>query len=187
MSARLGLVADAQGLTNTPSRPQRGGRFETEQAEGLRRATMNKQLTQELWDANARIESMIHIGGMAADGDSLPNVLEDLLQEDDETLAHAFPDMPAWVKEVLDDRHERGPAFSEWVHRSGKLGFVVQFATPVMSNVDEHGGGTYSWGHYYTRWTYGETLEEAASNALAWVAERRAHERQKQRTEAVEA
>ena len=57
---------------------------------------------------------------------------------------------------------------------------------PLVSG-DEHGGGTYSWGHYYTRWTYGETLEEAASNALEWVAERRAHERQKQRTEAVEA
>ena len=36
----LGLVADAQGLTNTTSRPQRGGRFETEQAEGLRRGAI---------------------------------------------------------------------------------------------------------------------------------------------------
>ena len=62
---------------------------------------MNKQLAQQLWDANARIESMIHIGGMATDGDSLPDVIDDLLQEDDETLADAFPDMPEWVKEVL--------------------------------------------------------------------------------------
>ena len=35
MSARLGLVADAQGLTNTRSRGHRPGRFETEQADRL--------------------------------------------------------------------------------------------------------------------------------------------------------
>jgi len=35
-NARLGLVADAQGLTNTRSRVRSTGRFETEQAEGLR-------------------------------------------------------------------------------------------------------------------------------------------------------
>jgi hypothetical protein len=145
---------------------------------------MNKQLYEQLEQACARIEALIHIGGMVTDGDSMPDVVDDLLQEDDETLAHAFPDMPAWVKEVLDDRHERGPAFAEWVHQDNKLGFVVKFATPVMRNVDGNGCGTYSWGHYYTQWTYGDTLEKATENGLAWVALRRAAEFEKERAAA---
>lgn len=148
---------------------------------------MNKQLYEQLEQANARIESLIHLGGMVTDGDSLPDVIDDLLQEDDDTLEEAFPGMPEWVKDALDDRHERGPAFAEWIHEEGRLGFVVQFATPVMRNVDEDGCGTFSWGHYYTHWTYGETLEEATTQALSWVAERRANELQKQRAEAVDA
>lgn len=148
---------------------------------------MNKQLHQQLFQANARIESMIHLGGMITDGDSLPEAIDDLLYEGPETLADVFPDVPASIKEVLNVRDEIHSAFCEWIHQKQRLGFVVQFATPVMSHVDEDGGGTYSWGHYYTHWAYGETLEEAAGKGLAWVAERRASEREKQSVKAGQA
>jgi hypothetical protein len=145
---------------------------------------VNKQLHEQLEQATARIEALIHIGGMLTDPDSLPNAIERLLEEDDDTLSHAFPDIPDWVKEALDDLAERGYAFFEWAHQNNKLGFVVQFATPVMRDVDGDGGGTFSWGHYCTRWVYGETLEEAAKRGLEWVAERRAAELEKERGKA---
>ncbi len=136
---------------------------------------MHKKLYEQLEQANARIESLIHLGGMVASGDSLPDVIDDLLQEDSETLENCFPDMPEWVRHELDDSNSRAAAFSEWIHQEGKLGFLVQFATPVMRKLDEH-CAVCSWGRYYTHWTYGETLEEATTQALAWVAERRAKE-----------
>lgn len=130
---------------------------------------MNKQLNEQLSGAVARIEKLIHIGGMAADGDSMPDAIDELLDEDVETLLKVFPGMPDWVQEELDDRRGRGAVFAEWVHQDGKLGFVVNFASPVMSNVQHHGCGSYSWGSYYTTWIYGETLEEAMQLGLAWV------------------
>jgi hypothetical protein len=136
---------------------------------------VNKKLHQQLEEAYARIEMLIHIGGMVTGSDSLPDVIDELLQEDDDMLKHVFPDMPDFVKEVLDDRHERGPAFADWVRQEGKLGFVVQLATPVMK-VEKNGGSAFSWGHYYTHWAYGETLEEAILLGLDWVAKRRQFE-----------
>jgi hypothetical protein len=134
---------------------------------------MNKQLNEQLEQATARIEQLIHLGGMAAAGDSLPDPIRDLLDEDDKTLIEIWPDLPAWVMEVLSDSTEGPEAFSQWVHDSGTLGFVVKIATPLMRNVTEPGCGTFSWGNYYTRWFYGETLEEASERGLAWVNERR--------------
>jgi hypothetical protein len=139
---------------------------------------MNRHIYNQLEQATARIESMIHLGGMVT-SDSVPDAIDDLLQEDDDTLLHVFPDMPEWVKEELNDRLMRGSAFSEWLSQTGKLGFVVQFATPVMRHLGTCGATHYSWGHYYTRWTYGDTLEEALQFGLAWVNERRAAEVEK--------
>lgn len=144
---------------------------------------MNKQLFEKLLEQTARIQSIIHIGGMVTDGDSLPDAIDDLLEEDDATLEQCFPDMPDWVKQELNDRHMRGSAFVEWVLQSEKLGFVVQFATPVMRNLGE-GSRSYSWGYYCTHWVYGENLEEAVTKALSWVSDCRAKEMKKQSAKA---
>lgn len=141
---------------------------------------MNKRLNDQMEEATARIEVVLHIGGMVT-GDSLPEALDDLLHEDDQALESCFPDMPEWVKSALDTHGERQTAFADWVLDIGRLGFVVKFATPVMRNVDEDGCGTYSWSAYYTHWVYGETLEDAAQAGLAWVAQRRADELETQR------
>lgn len=144
--------------------------------------SMNRQLHEQLADAIARIEKLIHIGGMAVDGDSMPDAIDDLLDEDVQTLLKVFPGMPDWVQDELDDRRGRGSAFAEWVHQEGKLGFLVNFATPVMRNVHQRGCGSYSWGSYYTNWIYGETMDEAMQLGLAWVQNLRDKEFAKTRT-----
>jgi hypothetical protein len=141
---------------------------------------MNKQLNEQLEQATARIEQLIHLGGMVAAGDSLPDPIRDLLDEEDKTLIEIWPDLPAWVMEVLSDRTEGPEAFSQWAHDSGTLGFVVEIATPVMRPLGD-GACSFSWGNYYTRWFYGETLEEATKRGLVWVDERRADELKKKK------
>jgi hypothetical protein len=81
---------------------------------------------------------------------------------------------------VLSDRTEGPEAFSQWVHDSGTLGFVVEIATPVMRPLGDD-ACSFSWGNYYTRWFYGETLEEATKRGLVWVDERRADELKKKK------
>lgn len=145
---------------------------------------MNSQLYEQLEQATARIEQLLHIGGMVAGSDSMPDPLRDLLDEDDETLTMVFPGLPDWVKEAMSDRDEGPDAFHQWVHDSGALGFVVQFATPLMRDLDSPGCGTFSWGSYYTHWVYGDTLEQAIERGLAWVDERRAREWEKAQAKA---
>jgi hypothetical protein len=52
----------------------------------------------------------------------------------------------------------------------------VKFATPVM----KHGNGhtTYSWGYYYTKLVYAETLDQAVDDGLKWVSKCRDREKQ---------
>jgi hypothetical protein len=136
---------------------------------------MNKEFAQQLEDATARIEALLHIGGMLTDGDSIPDPLRELLEDsDDEDLAKLFPGIPGWITESLADGDFSD--FAGWVHREGRLGFLVQFATPVMRGNESC--RTYSWGHYGTRWIYAETLEKAVTLGLKWVTERRAKESQ---------
>lgn len=51
--------------------------------------------------------------------------------------------------------------------RANKLGYVVQFATPVRENADEN-GCSFSWGHCYLKWFYGENLDHVWQLAKAW-------------------
>lgn len=138
---------------------------------------MNKTISRQLEEATARIETILHIGAMATDDDCLPTALEDMLQDqDNEDLQRLFPGLPTDVLDDFDDGSDP-TGFVDWLRYSDRLGFLVQFATPVIRHHDS-GGCSYSWGHYGTRWFYAETLEDAVQQGLAWVAERRAKERE---------
>lgn len=136
---------------------------------------MNKNLAQKLENATARIQALLHIGGMLTDGDSIPDPLRELLEDlNDKELAKLFPGIPGWVAEsiVSEDFSE----FAGWVHQENRLGFLVQFATPVMRG--DKKCRTYSWGYYRTQWVYAETLAKAVNLGLGWVAECRTKELQ---------
>ena len=133
----------------------------------------NKEISEKLANAIARIECLLHLGGMANDTDQVPDYLGEMLDEQgEEELKVIFPGIPDWVIESLAE-YDRSD-FVEWLHRNNKLGFLVQFATPVMQGGERC--RTYSWGHYNTCWIYAETLAEAVEHGLKWVAERRAKE-----------
>lgn len=134
---------------------------------------MNKELSHKLESVTTRIETLLHIGGMVTDCDSMPEVLREMLgEQDDKQLSQLFPNIPKRVIEALDD--DDLSEFAEWVHLEGRLGFLVQFATPVMRHYA--GAKTYSWGYYRTHWFYGETLQQATERGLEWAAECRAKE-----------
>jgi hypothetical protein len=137
---------------------------------------MTDTISGPLEEATARIETILHIGAMTTDGDCLPTALEDMLQDQDtDDLKRLFPGMPARVMETFDEGEPS--EFVEWVYRHKRLGFLVLFATPVMKHISE-GHCSYSWGHYGTRWVYADTLDDALQQGLAWVAERRAKEKE---------
>jgi hypothetical protein len=135
---------------------------------------MNKALNERLEAATARVEGLLHIGSMMTDFDALPDALSEMLgDQDDKELKRLFPGIPDSLLEDFNSSYMGDCC--EWLYDKGKLGFLVQFATPVMHHYEDgrHSGRGYSWGHYSTKWFYSETFEEAIELGLAWVAERR--------------
>lgn len=125
-------------------------------------------------NAPARIEVILFIAGMINSEGSLPDPLDDLLADSTEKeLKECFPGMPDHILEALELRHARGEAFSEWALESGTLGFLVQFAAPVIRSCGGPGAFSYSWGHYYTKWVYGDTFDLALERGFEWVQQMR--------------
>lgn len=138
---------------------------------------MNKEISKQLVDATARLETIIHLGAMATDTCSLPNALEELIEESTFKEIEELFGMPAGeaLDCHLDHREEMlREAIVEHLHVYGRLGFLVQIATPVMKRQAQ--GRSFSWGYFQTKWVYAETLEDAIDAGLKWVAERRAKE-----------
>ena len=108
-----------------------------------------------------------------ASEDAIPSDLDDFLDdEDDETIEKCLGEIPDWVsKEGID----RNLDIAQWLIEAGRLGVLVQFATPVMTPLGE-GATSFSWGFYTTTWVYADTIDEAIRKGLAWVKECRSKE-----------
>ncbi len=140
-----------------------------------------KTILSKIDDATIRMEQIILLAGMINDGYALSGPLRDFLDEEDSNVFQScFPDAPA---ELLEEADDGDGLFSdhlfEWIQESGKLGFLIQFARPVMRYSDSGMSAAYSWGYYATRWVYGDTLDAAVAKGLDWAAEREAKEKAK--------
>ena len=133
----------------------------------------NREIFQELDDATARIETLLHIGGMAMNANMLPECLREMLRDQsNQELLELFPGISENLLEGIDS--EEYTELWDWLVRNEQLGFLVQFATPVMRRRGII--STYSWGDYTTKWIYADTLGESVALGLKWVADYRAKE-----------
>jgi len=165
-------------LDGLEKKAQQAAADEAKQAEldRLSRALMKLQ-HDRLEDAELRMEVVLLLAGMLNGGAELSEPLLKLLdEEDDDALIRCFPSIP---KELLAARHEDTEIWHEeffrWAVSTNLLGYVVQFATPVMKHRGL--GSMFTWGHFYTRWVYGDTMNDVVKLGLAWAEERRSAER----------
>jgi len=129
-----------------------------------------KAILEKLMDASARFEQVIFLPGALAAGDAMSDDLTEFFDyEDIETIESSLGKIPSWVN--LDDTND----ICNWLSTYELLGFLVKFATPVMSP-SGNGSRSFSWGYYSTKWIYAETIDAAVENGLAWVKECRAIE-----------
>lgn len=135
---------------------------------------MKKNL-RRLNENNARIERVIYLAGAIAGTDTLTEDLVDFFDDDIETVERCLGKLPSWMDPDDARTNELAEDICHWIYTTGRIGFLVQFATPVM----EIQGGScrrFSWGYYSTRWIYAETVDDAIDQGLAWVKERRLSE-----------
>lgn len=139
-------------------------------------ATSMRTLTDLLFDANARLETIIWLPAAIGEGNAVPEPLRDLIEESADQLKRCFPTLPDYVLQQREDGFGTH-AFATWVGREKLGGFAVQIATPIM---DHHRrDASFSWAVYSSSWVYGDTLFDAVLAGLRWVAEYRAKEQRR--------
>lgn len=141
--------------------------------DGCEVASIGEQLSSAL----LRIDKVIFIGGAISQellGDDLDSFLD---EEDEETIVKCLGEIPDYVD--IDARsYELAECVFDWLNSAGKKGYLVKFATPVMT---PHRGGSrsYSWGHYNTEWVYAESVDASIQTGLEWAESRRKSEDEK--------
>lgn len=139
-----------------------------------------KKLHEQLQDATLRMDAVVLLAGMLNDGEAMPDPLRELLDsEEDSALAACFPDMPPALLADRDDEELFRESFAMWASDTGKLGFVVKFARPVMKWNEAGDSATFSWGFYNTSWLYGDTLAQVVARGKQWARDREAAEKTK--------
>ena len=120
----------------------------------------SRKIIHEFFERAIRVEKVIHIGTMCMD-DAWPDIAAEAFEDEEGVWAALGIEKP-------DDVSTE--AWSEALQDACKLGFLVQFATPVPEGFYE-GGYSFSWGCYSTQWIYGESFESACNKAKKWQAE----------------
>ncbi len=155
-----------------------------------RNATINDQLEQ----ATVMAKQILHLGAMVTDTDTVPDAVEEFIDDLDSHLAADLAEDMPWLATLLEQetnteedeqdsprsQGEQIEFFNELVYRHACYGFLVQYGTPVFTPHRDSGGewngGSFSWSRYATQWFYGETLEETVGKALRWAEACRAAE-----------
>lgn len=121
-------------------------------------------------DKTFRFEHVIYLAAClpSYDGGNIPTPLELFMENNVETIAEAFPNgLPAHLVDCDDDDDDFSTLLIDWMIESSIGGFLVNAATPVMDKKEN--STAYSWGVYWTKWIYAETMDEAITRSAAWV------------------
>ena len=140
----------------------------------------NKTLHCQIENSVSRIEVVFFLGGAICGGgsDELKEVVKELSFEQ----LHELTGLKEAELEMTQ-KNEGEDGVVELViytlFRTNKLGFLVQFATPKLLT-SKPGMTSYSWGCYYMKLVYGDTIEEAVKKGIQWANDR--HEMDKTKT-----
>lgn len=133
-----------------------------------------KALADRFFQKTARIENMFLLAGVLP-CDSFPEALRDFFRAESwDDIKECLGDIP---DDIMDEIEDNENAVAEWLMNQKKLGYLIQFATPFK----KYNGpvATYSWGHYYTKWVYGENLDAALNEGFSWVEKSHAEDKKK--------
>lgn len=122
-------------------------------------------LAEKLRNANVRLEKLFWVPGICA---AQPDDFEEFVQDDlaDSDVINSLPFLKGFMETIPEFSGE--DITSELSFRK-KNGFIFQAATPRPSNIRKDGSYSFSWGNYYTKWMYAESLEEVAEISEKWA------------------
>lgn len=123
----------------------------------------NLEVAWTTGDYELRAETILHLGAMCismSPSHALETALDEDLPEIQEALeVSSFPYGES-VHEVVDFLIEEEIA-----------GFLVRMATPVPKDIEPSGSYGYNWGHFTSKWFYGEDIADIYRQAEKWRVE----------------
>lgn len=130
----------------------------------------NTELNMELHELSLRFDKIIYLAAALVDSFSMPDELENLLDEETYSFLSDLFNIPELGKQ--DDGALSSEDIAEWLIDARKFGFVIHAATPVFKYRSAD-SASFSWGHCYIEWLYADTLEEVIAKAKQWAEGRR--------------
>jgi hypothetical protein len=131
------------------------------------------EILDALANNTVRIDACIPVNlavNTGAAGDLFRDFVADDLLDSKELRAKSkfFDQVAKRIEDEEDDDDDEATDFAlEWIGDSNVGGFIVKAARPVF-DYWPNGAGSYSWGCYNTVWLWGETLEDALTQAISW-------------------
>ena len=131
------------------------------------------------------IDSFIHLGISTHNGmndhrlqDGLDDFVGDLIYAK-EAFGRLKVLKKALEKSAKDneDNEDISDLYIEAIQDAGFHGIALGVSTPVRKYYKTGSGCSYSWGHTYTGYVYGETFEEALDLAHKWVKKQHAYDK----------
>lgn len=123
----------------------------------------NLHINSEFSDLTLRIEKIFYLAAAHID-ESLPSDLDDVMSDEPFDDVSSLFGLPAGL--FSDDYSAED--VSQALIDFRKFGFLIQAATPVREHFTEDSWSS-SWGYFYTKWLYAETLDEALELAKVWA------------------
>jgi hypothetical protein len=125
------------------------------------------EIARKCYELPARAKFIINVASMLAE-DHYPESFHDNFFDDlsnPVVPGSIIAEMPELVK-------MRDPAdVAEALQNSGRLGFLVEVATPVK-RITGKNSSKFSWGCYSTAWFYGDSFEVAMEKGFLWAEEK---------------
>ncbi len=147
--------------------------------------------SQQAFDADLRairivdLTSQLATEGYRGSSDDLEEFIEELVSDSPihdslRPLAQVISENASFFNDDDDEDFEIEIGDAGELLAEGRFyGFAVQFGTPVRTYMPAGTAWHCGWGHYYLRWVYAETFEQAWALGLAWAKERALHDKQK--------
>ncbi len=128
----------------------------------------NREWLDKLYSVRLRAENVIHLAAQAIKY-PYPDIVKNSFNSDWDVIWEAIG------LKSLDPTEGICDEISSYLIEHNKLGFLIQFATPVPEDTDRpevvdyysHNG----WGYYQTKWIYAETVEDCYILGLKWLDE----------------
>ena len=116
----------------------------------------NKKISEEMFDKDIRVGSIIHLASQCSDIDAISSGGSDALEFNLGKILKCLN---------LDDMSLED--FLENIVEHNTWGFIVSFETPIMQPIVGI-GYNFSWSSYQEFWVYSESVEGAYKQGLEW-------------------